>query len=232
MDAIILAGGFGTRLQSVVNDVPKPMAPIADKPFLKYLLDYLIEHQIKKVVLCTGYKHEVIEHYFLNEYKSLSISYSVEQEPLGTGGAIKQALKYVSSDEVLILNGDTLFNVDLQEFMNEHKETAADISVALKYLVKFDRYGSVVLNKDKIVKFDEKKYMDEGYINGGIYIVNSEILNNYDLPKTFSFEKEILEAKVNELKVMGFKSNEYFIDIGIPEDYSKSQTEIKELFNE
>lgn len=232
MDAIILAGGFGTRLQSVVNDVPKPMAPIGNKPFLKYLLDYLIEHQIQNVVLCTGYKHEVIENYFLNDYKSLSITYSVEQEPLGTGGAIKEALKYVSSEEVLILNGDTLFNVDLQTFRHQHKETDADISVALKYLVKFDRYGSVVLNKNKIVKFDEKKYMDEGYINGGIYILNSEILKNYDLPKSFSFEKEILESKVNELKVMGYKCNEYFIDIGIPEDYIKSQTEIKELFNE
>lgn len=232
MDAIILAGGFGTRLRSVVSDVPKPMALVADKPFLTYLLEYLSKYQIKSVVLCTGYKHEVIENYFSTSYKDIDIKYSVEDEPLGTGGAIKKAFQLIESDNALILNGDTLFNVELSEFLNHHQMQQSDISIALKYLTDFDRYGSVVLEENKVVGFEEKKHKDHGYINGGVYIVQKEVFDKYELPKTFSFENEILEKKINELNVCGYKSSSYFIDIGIPEDYEKAQKEVKELFDE
>ncbi|MDD1504958.1 nucleotidyltransferase family protein [Lysinibacillus sp. CNPSo 3705] len=232
MDAIILAGGFGTRLQSVVSDVPKPMAPVANKPFLSYLLTYLGKYEINNVVLCTGYKHEVIENYFSTTYNTLNIKYSVENEPLGTGGAIKKALEIIDSDNVLILNGDTLFNINLNEFIEFHHTEKSDITIALKHLINFDRYGSVIFENNKITGFDEKMYKDSGFINGGVYLINKKLFNRYNLSKTFSFEKEILETKINELSISGYKASAYFIDIGIPEDYEKAQTEVKELFDE
>lgn len=232
MDAIILAGGFGTRLRSVVSDVPKPMAQIVDKPFLSYLLKYLQNFDVKNVILCTGYKHEVIEEYYSTNFELLDIEYSMEDEPLGTGGAIKKALSMIKSDNAIILNGDTLFNINLSECINLHVKENADITIALKYLSDFDRYGSVKVYENHIIGFEEKKYKEYGYINGGIYIVNKHLFDPYSLPMTFSFEKEILESKVNELRMVGYKSSSYFIDIGIPEDYEKAQTEVKELFNE
>lgn len=232
MEAIILAGGFGTRLSTVVNDVPKPMAPISNKPFLSYLLDYLSGYQLNSVVLCTGYKHEKIEEYYSFSYKNTNIRYSVEETPLGTGGAIKQALQKVKSDSAIILNGDTLFNINLSEFIKFHHKLKSDISVALKELSDFDRYGSVILDGERIIGFEEKKHKSLGYINGGVYILNKNVFEKYELPQTFSFEKQILETRTRELSVSGYKSNEYFIDIGIPEDYKKAQEEIKELFNE
>lgn len=231
MDAIILAGGFGTRLRSVVSDVPKPMALVANKPFLSYLLEYLSKYQINSVVLCTGYKHEVIESYFSTSYKNINIKYSVEEEPLGTGGAIKKAFELIESDSALVLNGDTLFNIEFTEFLDHHQIQQSDVSLALKYLTDYARYGSVVLNENKIVGFEEKEHKDNGYINGGVYIVKKAVLNEDNLPKAFSFEKEILEKKLNKLNVSGYKSTSYFIDIGIPEDYEKAQKEVKELFD-
>lgn len=232
MDAIILVGGFGTRLRSVVSDVPKPMAPVEKKPFLSYLLKYLSNYGIKNVVLCTGYKHEVIENYFSSVYKNINLKYSVEEEPLGTGGAVKKALTLIESDDVLVLNGDTLFNVDLSELISYHNNQKSDITIALKHFTNYDRYGSVILDGKKVVGFEEKMYKDSGFINGGVYLINKHLFDKYSLPKTFSFEKEILETKLNELNISGFKSSTYFIDIGIPEDYEKAQIEVKELFDE
>lgn len=232
MDAIILAGGFGTRLRSVVSDVPKPMAPVANQPFLSYLLEYLKQYDINKVILCTGYKHQVIEEYFSTSYKQINIRYSVEEEPLGTGGAIKKALSMIDSDHAIVLNGDTLFNINLSEFIDLHYKENADITIALKFLTDFDRYGSVVLEENKIIGFEEKSYKSSGYINGGVYIINKQLLELYTLSSTFSFEKEILESKVDNLNIVGYKSSSYFIDIGIPGDYEKAQTEVKELFDE
>lgn len=232
MDAIILAGGFGTRLRSVVSDVPKPMAPVGKQPFLSYLLKYLQQYDINKVILCTGYKHQVIEEYFSSSYNQLHIEYSIEDEPLGTGGAIKKAMSIIDSDNAIILNGDTLFNINLSEFINLHDKENADVTIALKFLNDFDRYGSVVLDGNKIIGFEEKSYKSSGYINGGVYIINKHLFELYSLSSTFSFEKEVLESKVAKLNIVGYKSSSYFIDIGIPEDYEKAQTEVKELFNE
>ncbi|MBM7609068.1 D-glycero-alpha-D-manno-heptose 1-phosphate guanylyltransferase [Lysinibacillus composti] len=230
MEAIILAGGFGTRLRSVVSDVPKPMAPVADKPFLNYLFEYLSKFQITSVVLCTGYKHEIIEQYFSNTFKEISIKYSVEDEPLGTGGAIKKAFDLIESDSAIILNGDTLFNVDLSQLIAAHEKNNAEISIALKHLTNYDRYGSVLLENNQVVGFEEKQFKNEGYINGGVYIINKAVFEKFDLPKTFSFEKEVLETKHSKLNVHGYQSSAYFIDIGIPGDYEKAQKEVKELF--
>ena len=147
MEAIILAGGLGTRLSHIVKDVPKPMAPVAGRPFLEYILDYLIENDIKRVILATGYKHEIIEQHFGNLYKNIEIIYSVENEPLFTGGAIKKALSKCKENNVFIINGDTYFNVDLKEMKKFHIESNSEITIATKLMYDFERYGTVVLSK-------------------------------------------------------------------------------------
>ena len=218
MEAIILAGGFGTRLSTVVSDVPKPMAPINGRPFLEYLLDDLNEKGINRVILAVGYKKEIIKSHFKKKYKNIDIIYSDEDIPLGTGGAIKKALILAKDEDIFIINGDTFFEVDLKEMYRFHKKNSSKLTLAIKEMEKFDRYGSLILERDKIIKFEEKKYIDKGYINGGIYIINKKLLKREEKER-FSFEKEILENIEFQIEKYGYKSEGYFIDIGIPEDY-------------
>ena len=226
-EAIVLAGGFGTRLQTVVKEVPKPMAPVAGKPFLQYILDYLIAHKVSHVVLAVGYLRETIIDYFGDNYQSLSITYAVEENPLGTGGGILNASKQIKGDNVFVINGDTFFDVDLVELSAFHETNNALLTVALKNMKKFDRYGTVETdNNGRIVGFLEKKYLDEGFINGGIYCLNKHIFHP-ELPDAFSFEKEILEKEIVNRKIYGLRSEGYFIDIGIPEDYARAQDDFK-----
>ena len=220
MEAIVLAGGFGTRLSTVVSDVPKPMAPIKGRPFLEYLLDDLNEKGINRVILAVGYKKEIIKSYFKEKYKNIDIVYSDEDIPLGTGGAIKKALTLAENEEIFIINGDTFFDVNLKEMYQFHKKNSSKLTLAIKGMEKFDRYGSLILEEDRIIKFEEKKYNDKGYINGGIYLINKELLNEKE-KESFSFEKEILENENLKIEKYGYKSEGYFIDIGIPEDYYK-----------
>lgn len=222
MEAIILAGGFGTRLSHIVKDVPKPMAPVANSPFLEYILDYLKKNNITKVILATGYKHDIIENHFGNFYKGIDIRYSVEDKPLFTGGAIKKALSICSDENVFIINGDTYFDVDLIKMKKAHTEKKAQITVATKKMYNFNRYGTVDVNNDRITKFIEKKPKEQGLINGGIYCINKEIFNTMDEEK-FSFEQDIMEKKVFDLQIYAYVSDGYFIDIGIEEDYYKAQ---------
>ena len=218
MEAIILAGGFGTRLSTVVSDVPKPMAPINERPFLEYLLDDLNEKGISRVILAVGYKKEIIKSHFKEKYKNIDIIYSDEDIPLGTGGAIKKALTLAENENIFIINGDTFFDVNLKEMYQFHKKNSSKLTLAIKDMEKFDRYGSLILEGYKIIKFEEKKYVDKGYINGGIYLINKKLLNEEE-KESFSFEKDILENKSLKIEKYGYKSKGYFIDIGIPEDY-------------
>ena len=228
MEAIVLAGGFGTRLSTVVSDVPKPMAPINGRPFLEYLLDDLNEKGISRVILAVGYKKEIIKSHFKEKYKNIDIIYSDEDIPLGTGGAIKKALTLAKDENIFIINGDTFFDVDLKEMYQFHKKNSSKLTLAIKEMEKFDRYGSLILEGDKIIKFEEKKCVDKGYINGGIYLIKKELLNKEE-KESFSFEKDILENKKFQIEKYGHKSEGYFIDIGIPEDYYKFQKKESEI---
>ncbi|WP_054741955.1 nucleotidyltransferase family protein [Cellulosilyticum ruminicola] len=225
MEAIILAGGLGTRLREAVKDVPKPMAPVNDRPFLQYILEYLGKHNIVKVVLAVGYKWEVIRDYFGNQYKDIKIEYSVEEEQLGTGGAIKQALAQCDEEDIFVINGDTYFDVNLLDMLNHHKETGAQLTIATKKMYEFDRYGTVQSDDNRIVKFEEKKFNMEGSINGGIYLLKKSLLNTI-VEKKFSFEKDIMEKLVTERFFSAFESNTYFMDIGIPSDYKQFQEDM------
>lgn len=230
-EAIILAGGLGTRLRSAVPDLPKCMAPVAGRPFLAYLIDYFTRKGIEKFIFSLGYKHEVIESFLESNYPTLPKEYAVEHEPLGTGGAIKLACGLASASDLLILNGDTYFGIDNVQLSNFHASNRADCSLALKPMQKFDRYGVVDLHADNMVKsFKEKQYYDQGLINGGVYALNRSSFLQQDLPTKFSFEKEYLESAKHRL--FGLVQDDYFIDIGIPADYDRAQTELVDAVNE
>ena len=216
MEAIVLAGGFGTRLKEVVSDVPKPMAPVNGKPFLEYLIKDLGEKGIRHIILAVGYKKEIIKEYFKNRYENIEITYSEELTPLGTGGAIKKALKLAKEADIFIVNGDTFFDIDLKRMKEFHIENKSTLTVAVKEMENFDRYGSLVIKENRIIEFEEKKKKAKGKINGGIYLIKKDLLNRIEKEK-FSFEKEILEDK--KIEKYSYESKGYFIDIGIPEDY-------------
>ncbi len=224
---IVLAGGLGTRLKEITNDLPKPMAMINGKPFLHYVFVYLTRQKIKKAILSVGYKAFVIESYFGDKYLDVEITYVKEKEPLGTGGGIKKAFERIS-DYAFVLNGDTFFDIDLGALKEFHFSTEADISLALKPMKNFDRYGTVQMKEERIVQFEEKKPLAEGLINGGVYFFSKNILDTVAEEK-FSFEKEVLEKSVSEKKLNGKVFENYFIDIGIPEDFQKAQEDFKQM---
>ncbi|MDX9930596.1 MAG: nucleotidyltransferase family protein [Bacteroidales bacterium] len=225
-EAIILAGGLGTRLREVTGTLPKVMAPVGGRPFLEYLLNYLAVNKIKKVILATGYESEVLKSHFGDSFKGLSIKWSDEEEPLGTGGAILQATAFAESDSVFILNGDTLFDVPLEAMADETGRNFSSISLALKPMIDFDRYGSVEIKNGIITSFQEKKFCREGLINGGVYLLSCNWLINRAPGIKFSFEKDILEKYVSQKEIAAFICDNYFIDIGIPADFRRAQTEI------
>ena len=214
MEAIILAGGFGTRLQHIVSDVPK------QTPFLSVLLDKLLLYGFRKIVLSTGYMHDKIEGYFGDDYRGVQLIYSEEKTPLLTGGAIKKALALCEEENVFVLNGDTYFDVDFSQMKRELVESKADVSIAVKEMKDFNRYGTVVLEGKQVRAFREKEQQSTGWINGGIYCLRRDLLNEAE--DKFSFEKH-LEIYVRKLDIIAYLSDGFFIDIGIPEDYFQAR---------
>jgi len=228
-EAIILVGGLGTRLRSITKDeIPKPMVKINRRPFLEFILDYLISQGIKKVILAVGYKYEVIKNYFGNKYRTLILDYSIETKPLGTGGAIKKALEKAQNTDIFVLNGDTYFPISLRELERFHKFHTPLVTIALKKLKNVERYGTIEINSTgRVVKFKEKKFQKEGLINGGIYLINKKSFLSLDPPEIFSFEKDFLEKNYETYPIYGVVFDNYFIDIGIPEDYYKFVEDVK-----
>ena len=228
-EAIILAGGFGTRLQSVVADLPKPMAPVNGQPFLNYQLRYLRHFGFQRVVLSVGYLHEKISTYYGSAFEELELDYSIEKDPMGTGGGIRLALEKCRSNSVLILNGDSFFDIDLNLFISQHLAAKADCSLALRKVENASRYGTVETKGSRIISFKEKTGENKsGGINAGIYILEKRTyLQRTPASKNFSIEKDFFEKNLKELAIHGFEHEGYFIDIGIPEDYSKAQNDFK-----
>lgn len=211
----------------MVNNVPKPMADINGRPFLAFLLDYLTNQRISKILLSVGYKHEVIENYFGFKYKDAEIEYIFEKEPLGTGGAIREALKYARNDDVVVVNGDTFFDLNLLEMLGFHCKEDSILTIAVKQMQNCSRYGTVFIHNNRITQFEEKSISSSGFINGGVYIINkavSNFLNRYSVP--FSFEKDFMQKNTPRIDILPYISNSYFIDIGIPEDYEKAKMEL------
>lgn len=225
-EAIILAGGLGTRLRSAVPDLPKCMAPVAGRPFLFYVVNYLRMQGIEKIIFSLGYMHEVILDWMQQEFPTLNYDYVIEDEPLGTGGAIQLALQKAQTSHVFVANGDTLFKFDAWSMLDQHIDKKAECTLALKPMQHFERYGVVELNEQNaIISFKEKQYYESGLINAGLYLIDKQSFLSRSFPVKFSFEKDYLEKFVEEAIFSGLSRDAYFIDIGIPEDYTRAQTE-------
>lgn len=230
-EAIILAGGFGTRLREVVSDIPKVMAPVNGRPFLEYILDYLDQNIFTHVVLSVGYKHEIIHEHFKDKYKSIHIDYAIEEEPLGTGGAIQMAFKQINGYRAMVFNGDTMFRVDMDKIVNFHFSKGFGFSLVLREVENVERFGAVEINSEnKIIGFSEKgKKTGTGKINGGVYVIDKKFFKTMDFPEKFSMEKDVFEKMYESYPFFGILCKQYFIDIGVPDDYKRAQNEFEEF---
>ena len=211
MEAVVLAGGLGTRLRAAVNDVPKPMAPVQGRPFLERLLDYWIGQGVRRAILAVGYMHDTIRRHFGDQYRGCPISYSVEQQPLGTGGALMQALPAVRDPTFLVLNGDTYFAVPLATLSDFHRQHRAEVSLSL-FRSDNPRYTGVSLAPDGRVT----NLSGQGAANGGVFMFERSAAAR--LPTgVSSLEKDLLPQLLGGL--YGCIFDAAFVDIGLPEDW-------------
>lgn len=224
--AIILAGGRGERLRSAVPILPKPMAPVRGRPFLEYILDRLVDAGVTEVILSVGYRADTIQKHFGNTYRRVPLRYSIEENALGTGGALVLALKGEDSAPVLVLNGDTLVEVDYGALTAWYDSVMASLGVVLCRVPDVSRYGSVVLSGDRVVEFREKGKGGPGLVNAGLYVIRPTIFSLYQFGECFSFETDFLQRYCSELQPRSFITSGYFIDIGTPEDYDRAQREL------
>lgn len=229
-EAIILAGGFGTRLRAVVDDKPKALAPINGRPFLEYLLDHLIHSGIERFVFSVGYRAQQIEEHFGTDYRGRLIEYALEESPLGTGGGIANALSFTESDTVLVTNGDSLFLSDIAAQQALHLRSGALATLALRPMKKFSRYGRVETRDDgRITAFREKEPVEAGMINGGVYLLQRDAFEQAGLKGKFSLETDFFTGMVDRFPLYGLSNDAYFLDIGIPEDFARAQVDFAKL---
>ncbi len=226
MHAIILAGGQGTRLRTVVDDVPKPLAPIGGRPFLAYLLDRLDEQGVTDVTLAIGYRGDQIEAALGARRGRLALRYVVEREPLGTGGALRQALAAADGFPVFAMNGDSYLACDLAAMLCAARETKARLAVAVRREANTGRYGTVVIEGGRIVGFASDRPGRPGWINCGLYLFGENVLADPGLPDKFSFESDFLAPCAPVLRPLAHAVSGYFIDIGVPEDFRRAQREL------
>jgi len=224
MEAIILAGGLGTRLRSVVADLPKAMAPVAGRPFLEHLLDLLAHAGFASAVLAVGYRSDAIREHFGDRHRGLPLAYSIEGQPLGTGGAIRLAMNHASSPEIFVLNGDTFVDVDFSAMLAAHRSANARLTIAVHEVRDAARYGALDITGDRVQGFFEKGRAGPGWINAGVYVLARTLLDGEALPTAFSFESDYLVPNVVALRPLAFRTAGLFIDIGVPEDYARAQS--------
>jgi NDP-sugar pyrophosphorylase family protein len=224
----ILAGGLGTRLRQVVPNHPKVLAPVCNRPFIVFLLDQLIAAKVESAVLCIGYLGEKIKQFLGDKYRSLRLEYSLESEPMGTGGALKLASPFFESDLILVLNGDSYFETDLDRHYQWHFKHQIRASMLLAKVPDVGRYGQVkVTDHGKIDRFEEKNdSKSSGWINAGIYLLAREIIDSIPTNRSVSLEHEIF-PKLIDHGLYGFKSKGRFIDIGTPSSFLKAQVFFK-----
>ena len=227
-EAIILAGGLGTRLKAYIPNVPKPMANINEEPFLDLLIRNLSNNGFKRIILCVGYQSEKIISYFGNEKYSTEIIYSLENEQklLGTGGAIKKALNLSISEKSFVFNGDTFLDLNI-DLVEKHFNSRKNNIIIARYVSDLSRYGKLIINNGKLKGFKEKGQFGSGFINAGCYVLKRESLKYFPNEESFSLEVDFLSKKINELNMDTFVANGLFIDIGIPSDYNRAQKLLK-----
>jgi D-glycero-alpha-D-manno-heptose 1-phosphate guanylyltransferase len=228
MEAIILAGGLGTRLRQVISDVPKPMAPIAGRPFLEILLDKLAHNGFHRIILSLGFMAERIIKHFGSSFAGMKLVYVTEDIPLGTGGALRLAMTVCTKDHVFVFNGDTY--LDLETALTESQwQTDKRLIVVAREVSDTERYGRLIIDGRRIVTFTEKGVSGHGLINAGCYVFPTNALDLFPLNKSFSIETDYLIAEISNGMVDVFVTKGLFIDIGIPEDYAKAQDILTDL---
>lgn len=221
MEAIILAGGFGSRLRPVVSDVPKPMAPVAGRPFLARLIEHLGRRGFKRVILAVGYMHSLIVDYFRTHPAPLELHFSIESEPMGTGGAVKLAMGSASADNVFVLNGDTFALLNYGAMLQEHVQHGAMATLALTLVPDSARFGSVRLDMaGRILAFDEKGRAGPGVVNAGTYVLNRRWVSDQWPNGAFSLEHDMLLKEAGHVPIYGFNANGELLDIGTPQSYA------------
>lgn len=223
IDTVILAGGLGTRLNPVLKDKPKCLAPIKGRPFIDILLDECIDQGLRRFIICVGYlKEQVIEH--LSDRNDCEIVFSEEEEQLGTGGALKNAISQIKSDPVIVMNGDSISRLRIKDMLLFHTENIADGCVAIKQVNNGKRYGRVVLDDfTRIISFNEKNGVGKSnWISTGVYLFARHLFSHFQNKYPFSIETDIFPIIVKKQKIIGFKTQDYFLDIGIPEALKKA----------
>lgn len=222
-EAIVLAGGFGTRLSHVLVDLPKPLAPVNGRPFIAYLLDALAGNGVRHAVLATGYLAEKIESALGSDWQGMRLSYSVEDVPLGTGGAVRRAAAATSGGPLVVLNGDTYLEFDANAFAGAMRAAGADLGVALARVPDVARYGAVTVSDGRVVTFGEKIGQGPGQINAGVYYFSPAAVRALPARESFSMETEVLQPAAAAGRLHAYDDTDGFIDIGIPEDYARAQ---------
>jgi D-glycero-alpha-D-manno-heptose 1-phosphate guanylyltransferase len=238
--AVVLAGGLGTRLRSAYAAGPKSMAPVGRRPFLDYLLSWLRSEGVKEVILCVGYKRTQIQKYVGKGRKwGLRVKYSIEKKLLGTGGAVKKAERLIPGKMLLVVNGDTFLDIDLKELTQFHRSRRALATLAVVNVEDDHRYGSLRMDgESRITAFLEKgereasDKLEEGTrpINGGVYVFEKKLLRVIRPGRPLSLEKNVFPRLVARKKVYGFLKGTYFMDIGVPDDFRRAQSELPKRF--
>jgi D-glycero-alpha-D-manno-heptose 1-phosphate guanylyltransferase len=225
MQAIVLAGGFGTRLRQVVADVPKPMAPVAGRPFLELVLNNLASKGFSKVVLSVGFMAEKISTHFGDSYARMELAYAIEDHPLGTGGGVRMAMNHIIDDHVFVFNGDTFLDLEVAMVEQLWQERKRPIIIG-REVPDTARYGRLISSNGVAKGFAEKGVIGPGLINAGCYVLFRAQLNNFAQNIPFSLEADFLSPAVARGEFDVFVTTGAFIDIGIPEDYARAQTEL------
>ena len=229
MQAVILAGGRGTRLGYRALNLPKPMIPVGGRPFLEYVLDGLVDDGITGVILSVGHKAQAIRVHFGSSYRGMPLTYAIETEPLGTGGAIANALANTGNEPALVLNGDTLLKIDFSDLIKWYVRDPAPVAIVLRQMEEVARYGAVVVEGERVAGFSEKGRSGSGLINAGVYVIQPDVLRTFGLPRVFAFESDFLQRYCVELRPRAYVTRAYFIDIGIPSDLDRAQAELPNL---
>ncbi|SDQ88655.1 sugar phosphate nucleotidyltransferase [Pseudoxanthomonas sp. CF125] len=229
-EAIILAGGKGMRLRSVVSDVPKPLATVAGRPFLAFLLDHLVGGGIRRCILATGYLSEKIEHAVGQDWAGMEIVYSVEEQALGTGGAVAQAATALAGKSAHVLNGDTYLMYSPLELEARTIAAGTEAGIALASVDDVARYGAVIVRDARVEVFQEKGATGPGLINAGSYFLTEAALSDLKRHRApFSLETDILAPLAQRRQIVAFDRTEGFIDIGVPDDYARAQEQFRAL---
>jgi D-glycero-alpha-D-manno-heptose 1-phosphate guanylyltransferase len=225
--AVLLAGGRGTRLESVSGGLPKPLMEVGGRPFIEHVLDSLANAGCAHIVIAASYKWELLRDHLGSSYKGCALSWSIETKPLGTGGAIRQAFKLFNLAAAFVQNADTLFRVNLHALEMHHIASRATVTVGLREVPDVARFGEVVLDEGgRIVSFSEKGRHGRGLINGGVYLIDGHVWLGSQLLETFSFERDFLQQRIETEALYGYQSDGYFIDIGVPDDLERARRDL------